>query len=158
MYTKAWHSSMLPFSLPVKAWKSWKESELALVAQLLSELCPAVVMLRGCRKRARMLAFPLWSWEDRASLRAAPSLWHTEPRKAPPCLHRCLSGIAFGVASRAISQPVSLSVCFWREPASLGSLRGFPCCWGSSQVEGWLVSAVELCSGHGGGSLSCFTS
>lgn len=45
-------------------------------------------------------------------MRAAPSLWHTEPSKAAPwlsaCLHRCLSGIAFGAASSAISQPVSV--------------------------------------------------
>lgn len=47
------------YSLPVKAWKSWKEFQLALEALLLSELCPAMAMLKGCRKRARVLAFPL---------------------------------------------------------------------------------------------------
>lgn len=46
------------YSLPVKAWKRWQEFYLALEARLLSELCPAVAVLKGYRKRAGVLAFP----------------------------------------------------------------------------------------------------
>lgn len=86
----------------------------------------------GSQQKSTNVLFPLYCGEDRASLRAAPSLWQTEPGRAQAwlsaCLYSFLLGIDFGGATRSTSQAVSL----------------FRVLFGRAGLTGWFGEAPTL--------------
>ena len=116
----------------------------------------------GLQQKCECVVFPLCCWEDRASL----SVLLLPFGKLSQGEHELGSPLAY--AGFYQEQILELRpgprhslcpsfMCRLGEVASLGGLGKLPRCWGSLERGGWLISAVELYSGHGGGRLSCFT-